>query len=61
MIKFNTNQRYATNAATAAMLRAMAKAADVPLQDFVVRNDSPCGSTIGAILSAGLGIRTIGL
>ena len=31
----------------------------VPLQLFVVRNDSLCGSTIGPMLSAKLGIRTI--
>ena len=29
------------------------------LQDFVVRNDSPCGSTIGPIMSAKLGMQTI--
>ena len=28
-------------------------------QDFVVRNDSPCGSTIGPIMSAKLGMQTI--
>ncbi|KAK5127274.1 hypothetical protein LTR08_004463 [Meristemomyces frigidus] len=31
----------------------------VPLQLFVVKNDSPCGSTIGPMLSASLGVRTV--
>ncbi|XP_035826396.1 aspartyl aminopeptidase isoform X2 [Aplysia californica] len=59
VIKFNANQRYATTSVTATILREVARKAEVPLQDFVVRNDSPCGSTIGPIMSAKLGMQTI--
>eukprot|EP00056_Hartaetosiga_gracilis_P012037 m.187346 g.187346 ORF g.187346 m.187346 type:complete len:130 (+) comp13625_c0_seq4:1149-1538(+) len=59
VIKFNTNQRYATNAVTATILREIADEANIPLQDVMVRNDSACGSTIGPIISSGLGIRTV--
>ena len=36
-------------------VRVIAEEADIPLQDFVVRNDSRCGGTVGAMLSARLG------
>ncbi|KAK2190958.1 hypothetical protein NP493_64g05043 [Ridgeia piscesae] len=61
VIKINANQRYATTAATTVVIREVARKAEVPLQDFVVKNDSPCGSTIGPIMSANLGIPTIDL
>ena len=59
VLKFNANQRYATNSITAAVIRAIAKRHQLPIQDFVVRNDSPCGSTIGPILSMRCGVQTI--
>jgi aspartyl aminopeptidase len=59
VFKTNCNQRYSTTCTTTALARAICEKANVKYQDFVVRNDSPCGSTIGPILSAILGIRAI--
>lgn len=59
VIKTNTNQRYATSSETAAFLAACCQQADVPYQQFVARNDMPCGSTIGPITASVLGVRTV--
>jgi aspartyl aminopeptidase len=58
VVKANANVRYATDAPAAATVRVAASLAGVPLQDFVVRTDLPCGSTIGPVTSARLGIPT---
>jgi len=59
VIKTNDNQRYATNSVTGFLLRQMAALAKAPVQEFVVRNDCPCGTTIGPIISARVGLRTV--
>jgi len=58
-IKMNVEQRYATTAATALVVEECARLRGVPLQRFVVRNDSPCGSTIGPILAGETGIKSV--
>lgn len=58
VIKYNANTRYATVGPTAAVVKALARLANVPVQQFVVRNDSPCGTTIGPVLSTLTGIKT---
>lgn len=61
VLKHNANARYATSAVTAFLVKETARRCGVPLQEFVVRNDSPCGSTIGPILASNCGVRTIDL
>ncbi|MAJ87965.1 MAG: M18 family aminopeptidase [Cellvibrionales bacterium TMED49] len=59
VIKVNAKQRYATNSVTSSVFRKICSDADIPLQTFVSRSDLGCGSTIGPIVSARLGIPTI--
>jgi aspartyl aminopeptidase len=67
VIKYNPNQRYMTNGASAAYFKHLAasikeEAANktaLILQEFLAKNDSPCGSTIGPFLASKTGILTI--
>eukprot|EP01063_Lacrimia_lanifica_P017936 TRINITY_DN24914_c0_g1_i1.p1 TRINITY_DN24914_c0_g1~~TRINITY_DN24914_c0_g1_i1.p1 ORF type:complete len:478 (+),score=184.82 TRINITY_DN24914_c0_g1_i1:63-1496(+) len=60
-IKYNSNQRYATNSVGSAIMKRCADLAEVPFQEVCVKNDSPCGSTIGPIISTSTGILTVDL
>ena len=60
VIKYNSNQRYATNSSTAFVIKEIARRRNIPIQEVMVRNDTACGSTIGPIVASGLGIRTVG-
>ena len=59
VIKYNAGQRYATSGPTGAFYRLLAERTGIPVQEFVMRNDLACGSTIGPITAAGLGVATL--
>jgi aspartyl aminopeptidase len=59
VVKINSQQRYATSGATAALFRDLCARTEVPVQHYAHRTDLPCGSTIGPIASTLLGIRTV--
>ena len=60
VIKRNTNQRYATTPWTGVVLREIARQAGLPpLQEFIVRQDCGCGSTIGPLISTRTGMAAI--
>lgn len=59
VVKLNANQRYATEPATQAAFELACDAAGVPVQHFVGHNEVPCGSTIGPLSAASLGVPTV--
>lgn len=59
VIKTNSKLRYATNSVTSGFFKVNCKQADVPFQEFVMRSDMACGSTIGPVTSALFGIKTV--
>jgi aspartyl aminopeptidase len=59
VIKSNAGQSYATDGASAAAFEIACHEAGFTPQRFVVRSDLPCGSTIGPITAAELGVPTV--
>ncbi|MEU9076910.1 M18 family aminopeptidase [Kitasatospora sp. NPDC004745] len=59
ILKVNVNNRYATDGVGRAVFAAACERAGVPWQSFVSNNAMPCGTTIGPITAARLGIRTV--
>ena len=59
VIKLNTSARYATESTTSSVFLRACEQAGVPAQWFVTRSDLACGSTIGPLTAAQLGIATV--
>ncbi|MXW69772.1 MAG: M18 family aminopeptidase, partial [Acidimicrobiia bacterium] len=56
VVKSNANQRYAGSSTSAALFRSLCERTGVPCQWFANRADLACGSTIGPLTAAELGI-----
>jgi aspartyl aminopeptidase len=61
VLKVNSNLRYASDGVSAAAFVLACEQAGVPYQRYAHRSDLPCGSTIGPITAAELGIATFDL
>jgi len=59
VIKINVNQRYSSESVSAAQFAGWCEQAGVPYQTYSHRCDLACGSTIGPMVSARLGIRSV--
>jgi aspartyl aminopeptidase len=59
VLKSNASYRYATDGQSAAVLRRLARQADIPLQEFAMRADLGCGSTVGPSLSSAFGMPVV--
>ena len=59
VVKINANGRYSSDSENSAIFKELAKKCGSPIQEFIVRQDSPCGTTIGPITTAKTGIKSV--
>lgn len=59
VIKYNANQKYTTDAVSAAVFKEICNRAGVPYQSFANRSDEPGGSTLGNISTAHVSISSV--
>ena len=59
VLKANSQKRYASDVYSSAQFKLLCEQNNIPYQTFVMRNDMPCGSTVGPAVSASLGIPTV--
>ena len=59
VIKYNANQKYTTDAVSAATFKLVCDEAGVPYQSFTNRSDMPGGSTLGNISTSQVAVNTV--
>jgi aspartyl aminopeptidase len=59
VIKYNANQKYCTDAVSAAIFKDICTRAEVPFQTFVNRSDMAGGSTLGNISNTQVPVNTV--
>lgn len=59
VIKYNANQKYTTDAISAAVFKEICKKAGVEVQSYVNRSDIPGGSTLGNISNSHISLNTV--
>lgn len=59
VLKHHANQKYTTDAVSAAIFRSLCRRHGIPVQDFSNRSDMSGGSTLGNISSTQLSLRTV--
>eukprot|EP00035_Acanthoeca_spectabilis_P023206 m.448277 g.448277 ORF g.448277 m.448277 type:complete len:479 (+) comp19637_c0_seq1:1245-2681(+) len=59
VLKTNSSTRYATDGISGFFFRELARRSSQKIQEFVVRQDCPCGTTIGPIIAANTGLRAV--
>lgn len=59
VIKYNANQKYTTDAISAAIFKEICRKAEVEVQSYVNRSDIPGGSTLGNISNSHISLNTV--
>lgn len=59
VIKYNANQKYTTDAVSAALFKLLCEREKIPFQTFVNRSDMPGGSTLGNISNTQVALNTV--
>jgi aspartyl aminopeptidase len=59
VIKYNANQKYASNALSAAVIIRACQHLNLPYQSYVNRSDIPSGTTVGPLFAQAMGINTV--